>query len=313
MPALILVFLLAVGSFPVGAAGQKQQAAAAEEGPAPNYAWAPTLLYGIINSPNAAAQDALYDAAFAAGPAIAPDLVKALKDDRTAEFAAQALAFIGSEQAMSAIAKLVSDPRDLDLRRFFYGALGEFDTPQANQVLLNVIRNANNEPDRSVTEAAIIALTVRSDVNLLPPLRQAEATLTDPVIQDDLENTLSIIQTRAQELVAAKGNEGSVPDAVRAYFLPGLRPSPGAEEPASSRRRRAMPVRPSASTPAGEVHIEHVEFSPDKSRALAYVIFADPEAVAHYAIVLQKQYGDWNVASVWLGPEEARPRGIKLP
>lgn len=307
-PVLFLTIILALLSFRVGAAPLRPQATEPETSEEPNYAWAPSLLYGIVSSPNPDARDTLYDAAFAAGPAIIPDLVKALKDDRTAVFAAQSLAFIGGQDALTALSKLVSDPRDLNLRRFYYGALGEFDTPQANQVLLNVIRNANNEPDRTVTEAAIVALTVRSDVSLVPPLQQAEAKLTDEVIQDDLENTLSIIQTRAAELAATKGKNDSLPDAVRTYFLPGLEPSPeSARTTGRSPRRAAAPPSSSASPPAGEVHIEHVEFSPDKNRALAYIIFADPVAVAHYTIVLQKQYGDWNVASVWLGPEEERP------
>ncbi len=302
---LFLAISLLLLSVPAEAALPKPQAAAPNA--EPDYAWAPALLYDIVNSSNPDAQDALYDAAFAAGPAIVPDLVKALEDDRTAEFAAQSLAFIGGEEAITALSRLVSDPRDLDLRRFYYGALGEFDTPLANQVLLNVIRNANNEPDRTVTEDAIVALTVRSDAGLVPPLRQAEAKLTDEVIQDDLENALSIIQTRGQELASGKAKNDSLPEAVRTYFLPGLEPSPGATQPAGrSPLSRAAPTRSASSTPAGEVHIERVEFDPEKDRALAYIIFADPVAVAHYTIVLEKQYGDWNVASVWLGPEEER-------
>ncbi len=126
------------------------------------------LLDAIERSPNPEAQDALYRAAVAAGPAIIPQLEEALKDDRTAEFAAQALAFIGGAQAMQILWKLQSDTRDLSLRRFYYGALGEFDAPEATQTLLAAINRADEEPDRTVTEAAILALTVRSDPNAAP-------------------------------------------------------------------------------------------------------------------------------------------------
>src|SRR2546427_8869173 len=61
--------------------------------------WAPELLDAILSSPNEEAHDALYRAAFAAGPAIVPQLEAAIKDDRTAEFAAQSLAFIRGAQA----------------------------------------------------------------------------------------------------------------------------------------------------------------------------------------------------------------------
>src|SRR5690348_9040918 len=83
--------------------------------------WGPELLYGILNSSNEDAQASLMRATFAAGPAVIPQLVEALKDDRTAEFAAQALAYIGGEHALPALEKLLTDPRDLSLRRFTYG------------------------------------------------------------------------------------------------------------------------------------------------------------------------------------------------
>lgn len=305
--AFLLLFSMALPARAVAPQSQDEAAPEPAAPPAPDYAWAPSLLYDFISAPNQDALDALYDAAFAAGPPAVPDLIKALADDRTAEFAAQSLAFIGGEQAITALSKLVNDPRDLDLRQFYYGALGEFDTAGANQVLLNVIRNANREPDRTVTEAAIVALTVRSDPGLVPQLRQAEAQLTDVVIQDDLENALSIISSRARDMAAAggKSESGSLQQAVRTYFLPALRPEPGgtASHPARGRRTAVQPP----AMPGGEVHVEHVEFSPNKSRALARVIFQNPVAVAHYTIVLQKQYGNWTVASVWLGAEEDRP------
>lgn len=282
------------------------------EEPTPNYAWAPALLYDVISSHNPDAPNYLYDSVFATGPSMTPQLIDALKDDRTAEFSAQALAFLGSEAALTALSKLVNDPRDLDLRRFYYGALGEFDTPQANQILVNVIRNANHEPDRTVTEAAIIALTVHSNTTLVPSLKQAEAQLTDPVIQDDLENALSIIQSRAHYLATSTGKDagGSIVQAVRAYFMPALEGDSGIE-PASEHTitSHSKPQVHSTPRPAPQanVEIERLVFSPDKNRALAHVVFKEPGAIAHYKIVLQKRYGDWTLASVWLGREEERP------
>src|SRR5579862_1721652 len=132
--------------------------------------WAPELLDAILTSPSPDARDALLDATFAAGPPIIPQLEAALKDDRTAEFAAQSLAFIGGPKAFTILGKLVADPRDLDLRRFFYGALGELRTPEATRFLMDAVTHSDAEPDRTVTEAAIIALTARSDVEMLPPL-----------------------------------------------------------------------------------------------------------------------------------------------
>src|SRR5579875_49921 len=184
-----------------------QEATSAEtaEEPTPNYAWAPALLYDVISSHNPDAPNYLYDSVFATGPSMTPQLIDALKDDRTAEFSAQALAFLGTEAALTALSKLV-----------------------------NVIRNANHEPDRTVTEAAIIALTVHSNTTLVPSLKQAEAQLTDPVIQDDLENALSIIQSRAHYLATSTGKDagGSIVQAVRAYFMPALEGDSGIE-PAS--------------------------------------------------------------------------------
>ena len=43
---------------------------------------------------------ALFHASFAAGPDLVPFLEASLKDDRTAEFAAQSLAFIGGDKAL---------------------------------------------------------------------------------------------------------------------------------------------------------------------------------------------------------------------
>jgi len=293
--------------------------------------WAPELLDAILSSPNEEAHDALYRAAFAAGPAIAPKLEAALKDDRTAEFAAQSLAFVGGAQALEILAKLMSDKRDLDLRRFYYGALGEFDAPQATEVLVDVIRRADQEPDRTVTEAAVLALTVRSDASLVAPLRQVKAGIQDLVIHDDLDNALEVIQIRARYLSTLDGkNSGaSIERAVRAYFIPALEPPapPAAAGAATAARNvpnptpRAVGARtlvssrppasrakssavPGATAPTGiKVEIRNLTFSPDKRRALARVVFEDPEAYASYDIVLEKRVGNWTIASVWLGAE----------
>ena len=53
-----------------------------------------------------------------------------------------------------------------------------------------------------------------------------------------------------------------------------------------------------------KVKITHLTFSPDRTRALARVEFQIPSAIAHYDMVLQKQAGNWRLASVWLGEEE---------
>ena len=278
----------------------------AAEPPRPDYAWAPALLYTIISAPNAAARNSLYDAAFAVGPPLVPDLEAALRDDRTAEFAAQSLAFIGGDESLGALAKLVNDPRNLDLKRFYYGALGEFDTQEANQILLNVIRNANQEPDRTVTEAAIIALTARSDVSLVALLEQAKSSLTDPVIQDDLENTISIIQNRGRTLASQRGESASIPQAVRAYFLPATPPRAAAPA-AHAEGGSPSPSRAQAPPASMHVRIQGIAFAPGKRRALAHVVFEDASAIANYRIVLQQQRGIWAVASVWLGSEMEKP------
>lgn len=286
--------------------------------------WAPELLDAILTSPSPDARDALMDAAFAAGPPIIPQLEAALKDDRTAEFAAQSLAFIGGPQAFTILGKLVADPRDLDLRRFFYGALGELRTPEATQFLMDAVAHSDAEPDRTVTEAAIIALTVRSDVDLLPPLREADKKITDVVIHDDLENAIDVIEARAKYLATPQGKsaKGSVEQAVRTYFSPALEPPAAPAEfvpstvkgPASS-KSAANPAAKGASIangkikppaqpkPDASVDVQNLTFSPDKTRALARVVFQDPMALANYDMVLKKEAGDWVIASVWLGSE----------
>jgi hypothetical protein len=279
--------------------------------------WAPELLDAILSSPSPAAHQALLDAAFAAGPGIVPQLEAALKDDRTAEFAAQSLAFIGGNTALDILSKLVQDPRDLDLRRFFYGALGELRTPEATQILLNTLAGSDAEPDRTVTEAAIIALTVRSDLSLLPPLRQTETKIKDVVIHDDMDNALEVIESRARYLASPEGQSAgsSIERAVRTYFIPALEPSDTPAEPVrptvkNARPVKSTPARPSSAKPEASVEIHNLTFSPDKNRALAHVVFQDPSALANYDMVLQKEYGDWIIASVWLGDEtEKTPPG----
>lgn len=258
--------------------------------------WAPELLWAILSSPNASASEDLYRAAFAAGPSLVPQLLAALKDDRTAEFAAQSLAFMGGQQALDILWKLQDDKRDLNLRRFCYGALGEYDSPQATDALFDVINRSDSEPDRTVTEAAIIALTVRTDPRLVPRLREAERKVHDVVIRDDLDNAAAVIESRAKYLATPEGKKagGSLDAAVHTYFIAALEaPPPAAGHP---------PEKPSA-----KVEIRQLTFSPDKTRALARVAFEDPSAIAYYDMVLQKRAGDWTLASVWLGEEQEKP------
>lgn len=301
-------FLFAAFALPLSTFAQTQQSQPAapkssieeqQEAPRPGD-WAVDLLDAILSSPNAEAHDALHRAAFSAGRALVPQLEAALKDDRTAEFAAQSLAFIGGEKAMEILWKLVSDPRDLNLRRFCYGALGEFDSPEATQALLDVVKRSDSEPDRTVTEAAILAFTVRSDTSLLPKLREVQAKLHDVVIRDDLDNALAVIERRAKYLTSPEGKApgSSIERAVRTYFMPALEPPGPPSPPARSRAAGPAPEK----SPV-QVTIQNLTFSPDKTRALARVIFEDPTARADYDIVLQKRYGDWSTASVWLGSE----------
>ena len=272
--------------------------------------WGPELLDGILSSPNEEAPYGLLRATFAAGPAIIPQLTEALKDDRTAEYAAQSLAYIGSDQALPILWKLLFDPRDLDLRRFTYGALAEFDSPQATDILFDAINKSDDEPDRTVTESAVIALTVRTDTTLLPRLLASEKKLQDVVIRDDLDNARAVIEERAKYLASPEGKKsgGSIESAVRTYFIPALEPPPAPETGAASAVKKSIGKAPAAPSlekprPLVSVDVRSVTFSPDKSRALARVVFEDPTAMAYYDFVLQKRFGDWTLASVWLGPE----------
>jgi hypothetical protein len=276
--------------------------------------WGPELLYGLLSSPNEEAQYGLLRATFAAGPAMVPQLAAALKDDRTAEYAAQSLAFIGGPQSLPILWKLLFDPRDLNLRRFTYGALAEFDSPQATNVLFDVIDKSDDEPDRTVTEAAVIALTVRTDQALPARLLASEKKLQDVVIRDDLENARTVIEERAKYLASPEGRKagGSVESAVRTYFIPALEPPPGAQTAAGTgvknvAGKTTIPAAPSPPRPPVTVTVSNLTLSPDQNRALARVVFEDPSAKAYYDFVLQKRAGDWTVASVWLGPEVEKP------
>ena len=267
----------------------------------PRSDWAAELLDGILSAPNAEASDSLFRAAFAVGRDIVPQLAEALKDDRTAEFAAQSLAFIGGEEALQALWKLQEDKRDLNLRRFYYGALAEYDSEQATQTLFEVINKSDSEPDRTVTEAAILALTVRTGPKLPEMIREAEKKVNDVVIHDDLENARDVIQIRSKYLATPEGKKagGSVDAAVHTYFIPALQPPPLSPSDAGARRPAAKPEV--------KVEIQNLTLSPDRLRALAAVTLEDPSAVARYDLVLQKRLGNWQVVSVWLGAETEKP------
>ncbi len=291
--------------------------------------WGPSLLYGILSSPNEEAQYGLLRATFAAGPAVVPQLAEALKDDRTAEFAAQSLAYIGGEQVLPLLEKLLEDKRDLNLKRFTYSALAEFDSPNATDILFDAINKSDSEPDRTVTEAAIIALTVRTDPAILARITEAEKGLQDVVIRDDLDNARAVIQERSKYLVTDQGKKsrGSIESAVRTYFLPALESSgesPSPDTPTKCCGKNPItpaPHAPKLLTPLVTVDVRSVTLSPDKNRALARVLFQDPTAMAYYDFVLEKRYGDWALASVWLGPEmeksgsavKSKDAGVKEP
>ena len=275
--------------------------------------WAPELLDGILSSSNASAREALYDAAFAAGPDLIPQLEAALRDDRTAEFAAQCLAFFGGEKAMKTLATLVNDKRDLDLRRFYLGALGEYQDPDITKALIEAVAKSDAEPDRTVTEAAIWALSVRSDPNLPAQLQQAASHLEDFVIRDDVDNVRQVISSRARYLTSDEGRKagGSIPEAIHTYFIAAVDPSSGARRRPSGATAHAEPPEP---LPA-KTEIGRVTFTPDSTRALAHVTLSDSEDSAHYDIVLEKEVGDWKVVSVWMNSEteKAESKSVAKP
>lgn len=259
--------------------------------------WSPAKLYAILSSQDQEASENLYRAAFSAGPAIIPKLQNALKDDRTAEFAAQTLAYFGDESSMAILVKLLNDPRNLDLRRFYYGALGGTNNPHDIEILLDKVRTSDHEPDRNVTENAILAISISSDPALVPKLRAAETQVTDPVIQDDIETAATVVGLRAKYLASPAGkNAGStLKQSINTYFMPALQAPP--DESGEPQQDSKV-----------EVIVRHLTYSPAKTRVLAAVDFENPEAIAYYHMVLQKTQAGWKVASVWLGSEREKPQ-----
>ena len=71
-----------------------------------------------------------------------------------------------------------------------------------------------------------------------------------------------------------------------------------------TKKSGAKPRTAPPADPPVNVKISHLTFSPDHARALARVEFEIPSAIARYDMVLQKQAGNWRLASVWLGEEE---------
>jgi hypothetical protein len=188
--------------------------------------------------------------------------------------------------------------------------------PRPRTSSLTLSTKSDDEPDRTVTEAAVIALTVRTDPAVLSRIIDAEKKLQDVVIRDDLDNARMVIEERAKYLASMQGKQsgGSIDSAVRTYFLPALEPSstpptPAAAPVAKVLGKTATPpahsMKPPA--PAVTVDIRSTTLSPDKNRALARVLFQDPTAMAFYDFVLEKRSGNWALASVWLGPEMEKP------
>ena len=262
-----------------------------------NNPWDPAKLYAILTAQDPGASENLYRAAFAAGPAITPKLESALNDDRTAEFAAQTLAYFGNDQSLAILEKLVKDPRDLDLRRFYYGALGGSGNPHNTEILLNKVLASDHEPDREVTQNAILALSISADAALVPRLRQAQMQITDPVIQDDIETAAMVVELRARFMAtpAGKSSGNSVEQTIRSYFMPALEPPPAAG--GASQQNAGV-----------EVHVKDLTYSPETTRVLAGADFENPEALASYHVVLEKSRAEWRVASVWLAEEREKPQ-----
>lgn len=296
LPAVLALAALALAASSVLRSQSLPAAAAQQRKQLLNEQWDPAKLYAILTSQDPQAGENLYRAAFAAGPAIIPKLEMALKDDRTAEFAAQTLAWFGGDRSLAILAKLLKDPRDLDLRRFYYGALGAYHDPHDVEILLNQVRTSDHEPDRDVTRNAILALSISSDAALVPRLYQAEKQVTDPVIQDDIQTAAMVVGLRAKYTAtpAGKSAGSSVEQAIRSYFMPAL---------------QAMPGGGDAGPPAGvEVNVRNLTWSPDKTRVLAAVDFENPEALASYHMVVQKSQAGWKIASVWLSEEREKPQ-----
>jgi hypothetical protein len=287
--ALVLPGALRSQSLPAQVAQQRN--------PLLNAQWDPAKLYAMLTSQDPAEREDLFRAAFAAGPAIIPKLQNAIKDDRTATFAAQTLAWLGGAKSIAILETLLKDPRNLDLRRYYYGALGGSADPRDDEILLNKIRTSDHEPDRDVTRNAILALSISSDAALVPQLQQAENQVTDPVIQDDIETAATVVGLRAKYMETAEGKSSgsSVTQAIRGYFMPAMQPGPGGSD--------ADPQDAGV-----EVNVRSLTRSPDQTRVLAAVDFENPEAMAAYHVVVQKHQTGWKVASVWLGEEREKPQ-----
>jgi HEAT repeats len=285
--AFLLTGRLAAGPLPASVAQERSQLLIQE--------WDPAKLYAILSSQDEQASENLYRAAFAAGPAIIPKLENALKDDRTAEFAAQTLAYFGDARSLAILAKLLNDPRDLDLRRFYYGTLGGSNDPRDVETLLNKVRTSDREPDRTVTRDAILALSIGSDPNLATKLYQLEKEVTDPVIQDDIDTAAMVVELRAKYMAtpAGKAAAASLEQTIRSYFMPALQAAPGGSDAGQQ-------------DSGVEVHVRDLTYSPHKTCVLAAVDFENPEAVASYQMVLRKNQAGWKVVSVWLGDEREK-------
>ncbi len=271
--------------------------------------WAVILMDEILNAPNPAARDHLLRSGFAAGSGIIPSLEKALADDRTAEFAAQLLAFFGNDRALNVLQKLEKDPRDLALRRFFYGALGEFNTPNSREKLLQVVSQADSEQDVAVTEMAILALTVASDPAAAGRLKELSSGLGSILIQDELQSAVEVMDIRAGYLERARKEfpDGfSVQQAVEGYFV-----GAGIGDVATGRGPGG--TRPGSALPPVQLHIENLTFSPNSLRVLARVRLEDPEGSASYDLVLQQRLGSWEMASVWTVSVDRNTRDFQLP
>ena len=271
--------------------------------------WAVILMDEILNAPNPAARDHLLRSGFAAGARIIPHLNKALADDRTAEFAAQLLAFYGNDRALSILQKLEMDSRDLALRRFFYGALGEFNTPNSREKLLQVVSQADSEQDVTVTETAILALTVASDPAVAGRLKELSSGIGSILIQDELLSAVEVMYIRAEYLERARKEfpDGfSVQQAVEGYFV-------GAGIGIGTTGRGPEGTRPGSELPPVKLHIENLTFSPNQLRVLARVRLEDPEGSASYDLVLQQRLGSWEAASVWTVSVDRNRRNFQVP
>ena len=127
--------------------------------------------------------------------------------------------------------RLLSDPRDLNLRRFTYGALAEFDSPQATDILFDAINKSDNEPDRTVTESAVIALTVRTKPLCRACLPRKKNFRTSSSATTWTTPGKSLKSGPSTWLPQGKHSGGSIESAVRTYFIPALEPQSASAAP----------------------------------------------------------------------------------